>query len=162
MGRTGCRAVHYRRKPPENGLQTLEIASQATGHGGSGIRALGSGGLLVAQGTVTRVSEAHWLAGNRPSSRRISILATGIAPPGSMGHGLFPLRLSSTQSLSGSLSPVCISPSTNLSLSLFLFLSQSLGLISLSLFSHFLCSCLERKKEEIIRKKEREKKKEED
>jgi hypothetical protein len=108
---------------------------------GSGIRALGSGGLRVARVPVTRVSESLWVTGSlarRKSAwastgitllRRISVLATGIAPPGSTGHGLSSLFVSLMLGLSLSL---VLSLSSHLSVSpcrhLFLSLSLSLTL----------------------------------
>jgi hypothetical protein len=99
---------------------------------GSGIRALGSGGLRVARVMVTRVSESlrvtgslarqksAWASTRITLPRRISVLATGIAPPGSTGHSLSSLFVSLMLGLSGSLpffSSLWLSLSASLSLS---------------------------------------------
>jgi hypothetical protein len=96
---------------------------------GSGIRALGFGGLRIVRVTVTRVSESLRVTGSlarRKSAwastgitlpRRISVLATGIAPPGSTGHSFSSLFVSLMLGLSPSLLISLSLPELSLSLS---------------------------------------------
>jgi hypothetical protein len=131
-----------------------------------GIRALGSGGLRVARVTVTRVSESLQVTGSlarRKSAwastgiallRRISVLATGIEPPGSTGHGLSSLFVSLMLGLSLSLS-LWFSPSLLISLSLPVGISLSPSASRSLSVSPSPCVCVLRKhREERRRKKE--------
>jgi len=144
MGRTGCWAVHYRRKSPESSPQTPEIASQAARHGGSGIRAgsLGSGGLLVARVTVTRVARVlghrssgfgrnnTWPAGNGIVGALCSDPPWLVGKSDLPGVGSSSRHLSLSLSLSLYFSSLSISLFVPLSLSRFhsLYPSQSLSL----------------------------------
>jgi hypothetical protein len=119
-----------RLSPPEIGVWLSDMENRTSerfgSHGFSRIR-----WVWLAGRTGLGHSGPPRSAGNQPELHRNRTVSPvfGSGPryrtPRSTGHGLFPLRLSSTQSLSGSLSPVCISPSS-LSSQLTLFLSQFL------------------------------------